>query len=704
MINPKVAFSKDFLAAYARLPKKIQKKVRQFTEKFQQDPTQSGLNFEKFGEARDDKVRSVRIDQAYRLIIIHPPRGDVYLCVWVDHHDDAYQWVKDRVFEVNPTSGSFQIYDVAEAEVPASETSAPAVTEPRLFDTHDDEELLLAGVPGPLLASVRNVQTEEDLDHLAPHLPSDAAEMLFYLAAGFGLLEAMSEADRAKRAQDVVVDTEDFTSALDQPQSQSEFKVLGDQRELEQMLDAPLEQWRIFLHPSQKKVVEINANGPVRVLGGAGTGKTVALMHRANYLAEEIFSDRQDRLLVTTFTRNLSLDLSANLRMLCSSDAFSRIEVTNIHSWTASFMRRQGHSFKVANDSQRNEFMEAAVSEESDLPFSVAFFLSEWDDVVQAQEIDSRDEYLTARRIGRGVRLTRKQRVSAWEVFFRYREMLTEHRLYEWPDVVREARLLIEKQDIVLPYSCVLCDEVQDLSASALRLLRAIAPEAPNSLFLVGDGHQRIYGQPLKLSSCGIDIRGRGRRLKLNYRTTQQIRERAVAILEGREFDDLDGGIDSLAGYQSLREGPTPEIKQFGSEAEEAAEIATTLRRWLEEGVPATEICVAARTNQLISSRYVPLLEAEGIDNVVVRTDPESEAREPGVRVATMHRMKGLEFRNVMLVGAQGGAIPNERSVLDDEVSKNQNELMERCLLYVAATRARDELVITGFGQPCPFL
>jgi mRNA-degrading endonuclease RelE of RelBE toxin-antitoxin system len=707
MINPQVAFSKDFMESYSRLPRKIQKKVREFTEKFQKDPTQPGLNFERLGEARDPKVRSVRIDQAYRAIVIHPPKGDVYLCVWVDNHNEAYRWARDRCFEINPKLGTFQVFELVQgAEAPAAAPApepAPPAAAPGLFEHHDDEDLLLAGVPEPLLVSIRALKTDADLDTLAPHLPADAAEMLYLLAAGYGLIDAIEEADRTKPEPEKV-DVDDFEKALAKPESQQRFKIVSDEAELESMLDAPLEQWRIFLHPSQRKLVHMNANGPVRVLGGAGTGKTVVLMHRANYLASKVFAGENDRLLVTTFTRNLALDLRMNLRNLCSKETFARLDVVNLHSWAADFMRKQGHPFKIAPAHERHRLFELAMTEAPNQDYPLAFYFDEWDQVVQAQEVASRDDYFTARRVGRGTRLSRKQRAEVWQVLERYRQLLNDEGFFEWTDAIRETRLFIEKRGISLPYCAILSDEAQDFSASELRLLRTLAPQEPNTLYLVGDGHQRIYGQPIRLGSCGIEIRGRSRRLKLNYRTTEQIRDQAIAILEGREIDDLDGGVDSLKGFFSLRHGPAPVIRNFTREADEAAFIVETVGRWMKD-VPPEAICIGVRTRAQARDRYESVLQSAGFETMQVEKDPESEASRPGIRLATMHRLKGLEFSRVLLAGVQDGLLPlTVPGDPADAESRQQHELQERCLLYVAATRARDELVITGFGTPSPIL
>lgn len=696
-----VGFSKDFLAAFSELPKGIQKKVREFTEKFRSDPTSPGLNFERLAGVADDKVRSVRIDKAYRAIVIHPPKGDVFLCVWVDHHDEAYRWVRNKRFEVNPASGVFQFYDLE-----AVQTAAPVTPQsrgrgavPGLFADVSDEDLLIAGVPGPLLPAVRAVADEKGLDALSTHLPEDAAEILIALAAGYSLADAMAEADRAQRASPV--DTADFAAALERPGSRQRFRVVADDQELSAMLDAPLQQWRVFLHQSQRRLVEMRANGPVRVLGGAGTGKTVVLMHRACHLVRNVFTSSDDRVLVTTFTRNLALDLKANLTHLCGRDA-ERVDVVHLHAWAARLLRRQGQSFDVVDDQDARQAMQQAVDAVGDVGLPHEFFLDEWRRVVQPQDIADAQQYALARRVGRGTRLSRRQRLDVWKVLARYRELLDEAGKVEWPDVVRNARLWIERNGIDVPYRAVLADEVQDFDAGELRVLRAMVSAGANDLFLVGDGHQRIYGQPVALGGCGIDIRGRSRRLKVNYRTTEQIRNFAVAVLEGQEVDDLDGGSDSLKGYTSLRAGGRPELVHHEDEAAEARFVVDTLRRWLAAG-PGAEVCVAARTNALVRDRYQRLLAEAGIPCVLVQTESDDRLPQDAVRLATMHRMKGLEFRRVLLGGVQAGTVPARRR-FPDEAARAMHELRERCLFYVASTRARDELVVTGFGGRSPFL
>ncbi len=711
---PQLAVSKDFMKAFAALPKAQQNKVRLFTDKFKQDPTQSGINFERIEGAADDKVRSVRIDQAYRAILVHPPRGDVYLLAWVDHHDDAYAWARNRRFEVHPRSGVLQIFSVVEAEAAAGAGEGVVAADGSehqrfLFGEHDDEELLLAGVPAPLLPAVRAVITEDDLGRLLGHLPEESAEILIHLAAGEDILQAIESVGREEAA--APIDTDDFESALERPSSRRQFVVPASEEELVAMLEAPLLEWRVFLHPSQRAFVTMDAKGPVRILGGAGTGKTVVLLHRARYLARHVWNGEQDRILVTTFTRNLAADLSQQLDVLCGEER-RRIEVANLDSWAVGFLRRNGADVAIVKEKEARELLQRAVDEEAhpDLNLPIGFYQDEWEHVIQAQDLGDRDHYLTAARTGRGTPLDRRKRARVWKVLARYRQLLEEGKLLDWNDVAREARLLIaggaSTRGVDAGLRAVLADEVQDFGPPKLRLLRALAPEENNSLFLVGDAHQRIYGRPYPLSRCGIEIRGRAKRLKLNYRTTAQIRARAVSILEGAEIDDLDEGNDTLDGYLSLRQGPLPEVRHFAKAVQEEKAILETLREWIEKDcVDPRSICLCARTRQELDSRYAVMLKEAGIDQVRLDSESSPEDDRVGVRTATLHRLKGLEFERLIVAGIDDESMPlrlNHSGL--DEGELVAHDLKERCLLYVATSRARDMLMVTGYGKPSRFL
>jgi len=468
---------------------------------------------------------SARIEQAYRAVIFHPSGSDVYVLARVANHDDAYNWASSKTLQVNPATGALQIVNSQHAEQ-AEAPKASAATNSGLFRNVKDKHLLRLGVPESLPPLVRPLETDGDLERAESELPQEAYEALFLLASGYSVDEVFREIEKPEEAP-APVDTGDFATAPRQEDSQRRFFIPDDTNELSEVLNAPLEQWRIFLHPKQRKLVQMNANGPVRVLGGAGTGKTVAAMHRARYVAEKFFPLKEDRILLTTFTRNLATDIADNLRKLCTPETYARIEVVNLDHWVENFLRTQGYRHRVIFNAEENECWQNALQSAPDLGLPQGFYRAEWEDVIQAQNITSSEQYMKAARLGRGTRLSREHKKQAWAVFQEYRTQMNEKGSKEFVDLIRDARSLIETKQLKMPYRAVVVDEAQDMSAEAFRLLRALVPPGPNDLFIVGDAHQRIYRYRVTLGKCGIDIRGRGKTLKLN--TTAQLSRFAVS-------------------------------------------------------------------------------------------------------------------------------------------------------------------------------
>ena len=335
--NFRLAISDDFFDAYSRLPRNAQGKISEFINRFRQDPTRPGLNYESIQGSKDKNMKSVRIDQAHRAIVLKPDTGSVYLLLWVDKHDDAYNWAKRRTCLVNEVSGALQIVDIEEAAIAAEKISQrnPSSATGR-FENIKDKDLMRLGVPEILLPALREVVTDDDVEQILPHLPREASDAILMLAADYGLDDVFRQLEKSQEAQPV--NTDDLETALQNDDSLSRFMVITDDTALDEMLAAPLEKWRVFLHPTQRKLVERDWSGPVRVLGGAGTGKTVVAMHRAKWLAQNRFNDSSDRILFTTFTKNLAVDIEANLRSICSPEQMRRIQVMNFDAWVAEFL------------------------------------------------------------------------------------------------------------------------------------------------------------------------------------------------------------------------------------------------------------------------------------------------------------------------------------------------------------------------------
>lgn len=765
-MKPKVALSHDFLLQLSRLPTRVHTKVMKWAILFQTDPKSSGINYENINGARDANLKSVRVDQDWRGIVFKPEAGDVYVLLYVDHHDEAYRWALNRRMTINPVTGAIQMIMTEQlAEVPETGVDAQAVVAARTevaarstpavvagtamgqvptmvgipapagaapaaisYAHLTDHELLSLGVPEVWLDRVRAIESEAGLDALQALLPLEAYEGLFLVAAGDSVTQILGA--RETRV-DRVIDTEDFATALETAESQSRFVIVNDDESMLAIMNAPLVQWRVFLHPTQLKLARGDRSGPVRVLGGAGTGKTVLAMHRAKWLAEQR-TPAGKKVLFTTFTRNLAADIEQNLRTLCDTETLGRIEVRNLDAWVAAFLRSRKLEHRIVYDRNRDAPLQAwqmalAVRDASlDLPDD--FYEQELEQVILAQGIATRDQYRLARRIGRGVTLSRARRDAVWPVFEEYRGQLATRKLKEVDDAYREIAALLtlegkaaagQRQVSADPrdlangkqvtggqavgnsgsragpsanlggqastgqgldaYSAIVVDETQDFGPQALRLLRAMIAPGANDLFFVGDGHQRIYNRhQAVMSRCGIDIRGRSRKLYLNYRTTDEIRRQAVALLEGCEVDDLDDGYDENRRYKSVSHGPAPQVLTV-SGLEGVAEAAVSfIRDWQAnqgEGVSLT-FCVITPSEKTRDAMALQL-QARGLRTIAITAQSNHADAKGVIHLATMHRAKGLEFDGVVVVAHQ------------DDLGEPEWTLARRRLLYVALTRAK---------------
>lgn len=677
-MTPKVALAQDFLSNLSKLPSSIQSKVLKWALKFQSDPTANGINYETIKGARDKNLRSVRIDQDWRGIVFKPDKGDVYVLMYVDKHDDAYRWAETRRVAINRVTGAMQLFAVERAEeVVEPQATQPAAPDPPvlpdpLYASLADSELLSIGSPEELIPEVRAIRSEHDLDAMQARLPVEAYEGLFLIAAG----DSVSDVLKARETRiDKQVDTEDFASALQTAESQARFVVVDDPDTMTAIMNAPLAQWRVFLHPTQRKLADSDRNGPMRVLGGAGTGKTVLAMHRAKWLAEHRLEEGQ-KVFFTTFTRNLAQDIEENLKTLCGQATMQRIEVQNLDAWVHGFLRKHQYEYTIIFDRRSGPAADAwnlaLAAADTSLGLPPNFYEEEFENVILAQGVTTRDEYRLAKRRGRGTVLTRRKRDAIWPVFEEYRAAITLRKLKEVDDAYRDAATLLKETPS--PYASVIVDETQDFGPQALKLLRAMVQPGKNDLFFVGDGHQRIYNQHrASMSACGIDIRGRGRKLYLNYRTTEEIRRSAVALLEGCEVDDLDEGSDEVRKYKSISRGPEPAIFHVPHLEDAFAKAVEVVKVALGAG---RSLCVMVSTKRETQETLKALKEA-GIASTVIGPNERDRAESSAARVATMHRAKGLEFDEVVLI-AKPGLTPGSARQFD-----------KQRLEYVALTRAK---------------
>lgn len=695
-----------FTDSLAKLTGDEQKAVKTTAFDLQLNPAHPSMRLHKVEQSKDKNFWSVRVSSDIRLIV-HKTATSFLLC-YVDHHDKAYKWAERRKLEVHPKTGAAQWVEIRErveeivvrvGVVPevlkdvntrAAKSVGESMPRALLFASRSDEELLSYGVPPEWLADVRKVD-EDSLLVLAEHLPVEAAEALLVLATG--------------GAPKPVVAIQHGADPFSHPDAQRRFRVMNDVEELERALDFPWEKWTVFLHPAQRQWVDRDYTGPARISGSAGTGKTIVALHRAVHLARQY---QDSRVLLATFSETLASALATKLQNLISNQPrlAERLEVQSMSAIGARLYAAHWGKPKLASHAQIVRILLDAAKVDPTLKFGQRFLLGEWNDLVDAWQLKTWEAYRDAKRLGRKTRLSEAQRVALWGVFERAQEALKQGGLITHAEMF--TRLAAKTATLPhQPFEFVVVDEAQDVSISQLKFLAAAStsPQGqvrPNSLFFAGDLAQRIFQQPFSWKSLGVDIRGRSRTLHINYRTSHQIRAQADQLL-GPDVSDVDGNSEDRRGTVSVFNGPAPEIRSFKSEEEENAAVTAWLVDRIKDGLAPHELGVFVRSDGQVA-RAVAAVTGAGISFSVL--DEHVETANGQACVCTMHLAKGLEFRAVAVMACDDEVIPLQARVeeVTDDADIEEVYNTERSLLYVACTRARDRLLISGTEPVSEFI
>ncbi|GAA0447709.1 DNA helicase [Paractinoplanes deccanensis] len=693
-----LAIDRGFLPAYAKLQRPVQHAVLAAIEKFAAH-THAGLHLEKLAGARDPNVRTIRIDQFYRGVVLALGRQR-YALLNVLPHDDANAFATSRRFTVNQAIGVLEVRDQAGIEEFTHATPPPATG--TLFDQISTADLKRLGVDGDLMPLLRLISTDKQLESLAALLPQAQFDVLSGLASGMSAQDVWAE-----MAERIVsnADPDDLLTAAQRTPERIAF--VSGPVELAAVLAHPFDVWRTFLHPTQRDVAYRPAyTGPALITGSAGTGKTVTGLHRAVFLARRLPEDGS-KVLLTTFTRSLADALGRQLRLLTTDPVvLRRIDVVGVDKLAHQIVTQNGKKITVATDAITDPLWEEAaeagptqVTRTGAITrVSGAFLKREWEQVILAQQLTSAEAYRETQRKGRGAGLRAAQRDQVWSAIMGVVAKLSKLRMRTHTQLADEAAIIAGRAPS--SYRHVVVDEGQDLHPAQWRLLRALVPAGENDMFLLADPYQRIYDSQVSLTRLGIPVRGRTRRLTVNYRTTHEILDLSVKVLDPDAVVGLDDTPDTLSGYRSITRGGMPELTSHPNRDEEFEALIERVGTWLEQGVEPHAIGVAARSGRLVKSitttlagAYIPVADdKQGID---------------GVRVATMHGMKGLEFQCLAVVGLELGVLPSVNAVTsaaEDPHAHRQDMQRERCLLFVALTRARDVLYLSHSGQPSELL
>ena len=729
----------------------LNKKAYTFLEKLRADDTLPGLHIEPIQSAIDPRVRTGRVDRNFRAVLfkVDSSFGPVYGFYGIWPHDKAIKIARTTRLDTNPVNGVPEIHRITDAVEALAEDApvagAPAEAPGRSFAFPAPEGIPVQsanvmgkapgwepgltvqiihdrlGVDEELAARALAAPTEDALeDIIVSASVAWQADALLDLATGKSLEQVRS--DLALDQGAVIEGTEDekFLAGLNLPAARMTFYKVEDNDELRRIINSgDFGAWRIFLHPQQREYAEKSRNGSFRLSGGAGTGKTVVAVHRARNLAR---ANPRARVLLTTYTRNLADDLASQVHQLSGAQTVKRlgrpgVYVSGIDQLVWAIMKRArsgiadavkdvlGHPREDPLKSSSVSWDQAIDEAGRILPAEIAttaFFEAEYETVILPYRVTTESQYLSVRRQGRGISLSRARRMAIWKVIAAYRSAGRAEGGTSFAEKAAIAASWLERTGQHL-FDHVIVDESQDLTPAHFQLLRALVAQGPDDLFLCEDSHQRIYGQKVTLSHYGIEIRGRARRLTLNYRTTAQNLAWAVNVLEGGSFTDLEGLVEKHP-YRSSRSGPVPLLIPAGSPREQMQRVAAVVRSWL----PASDDAdgTAAGGVRALAPETIAVLvpdkrqrdqaaAALGKQGLEVQVVDREEVKPGRPLVMTMHRAKGLEFTHVLLLDVNTLLDPRRRYREPlDETALADWRLRERSLLYVAATRARDVLAV----------
>ena len=767
----------------------LKAKIGPFITKLSTMTASTGLHLEHIRGAADRRVRTARVTDFYRAVLFELDAGGepVYVIHGIWPHDEANRIAESVTVGVNPYNGATEVTRIqdaiqqdagaveqarraARAELDAARREAEEIAREavRIQSANAEARRQNArAVPGAVAAPGRDhaltwpegLSVETLRDELGIDVRLGAAalaatcesqlldlaitarvawqgEALLALATG-STIDDVREDFELLRPQDVAPDPTDadIIAGLHRRAARTEFAWLETDEDLRRAIEGlTFAQWQLFLHPQQRALVDRRTNGPMRISGGAGTGKTVVTVHRAAALAErDAEAGDEVRILLTTYTRNLADDLRRQVAQLAPTLPFAErigepgLLVSGLDRIARAVLQRAGDSIAqtakqvigrprtrvlTLPDSKNNPWYEALALMGNELPEglrSADFLESEYELIVLPQRITTLRQYLRVRRPGRGVALARDKRAAVWKAIENYRDRSAALDVASFSEQLALAAAWLDAEaarGAPRPFRHVLVDEAQDLTPAHLQLLRALVDSGPDDLFLAEDSHQRIYGRKITLSHYGIHVRGRSRRLTRNYRTTRQNLDLAFGILDPGAYEDMEGRAEEHR-YVSPRSGPEPLLIHASDRDQEIKEAGALLDLWLEEDRDAGEQSAPETIAVLVRDRYqrdavVTGLAQQGIE--VRPVDREAVGRGRPV-VMTMHRAKGLEFRKVLLFDVSEDSIP--RSLRDQrysEADRTDALLRERSLLYVAATRARDQLAISWSGRKSPLL
>ena len=703
-MNPIIYVGRDFHRATEKLPIEIRKKVTAFFPKFKENPKSHAIDFEKINTFKDKNLRTVRIDDNYRAIVGFPPTGNNYFMLWVDKHDEAHAWAKNKKLIWNAFIHSMQLYEPIEINEPTTEPSSYKIIPFHHPYNLTIDDLLNLGVPESEVEKVIQIISLDKLLEVKNNLPDEAYEKISLIFNGFDKRELLEQVKEGKSI------SEDTEIQLQSPNNKQNFIQNTEDPLLIQFLLGE-NNWQFFLHPEQTKLVEANFNGPVKITGGAGTGKTVAALHRFSYLIKNGLPEGK-RLLFCTYTNALASNLSAQVNQLNLSNK-GIYDIMTIHyvahhlASKINHLKNQieeGFKKKEENSSNNKKLRQLKIWEKilKGTQITPEFAEDEYQKVILFHQIESLADYLVTQRTGRETRISKEMKELFWHKHLEYRQEKKKTFKLEGDELFYEL-ITHYKDKSTKPYAHIILDELQDLSNIEVRFLRSIVKPGINDLFMVGDPLQKVYDRNINFLALRIETRGKkSRRLLRNYRTTEEIRKDAVKALGEETFSDFSNSIEKIQGYTSLSYGPEPSYIHFNNLTAEIQFVENKIKELINTGLYLPEdICIAAKRNGDIQEFHSHFHNG---GYKIRKIEKNNELNVPEhLSTSTFHSLKGLEFKVICIVGLNANTFLKPRTYPSDE-EKKEAEKRDKALLYVAMTRAKMLLYISGNGSKSSIL
>ena len=697
----RVAYSwRSWSASVARLSSNDVARVEDAVEKYTRDPTTPSLNREPVQDSRVS-LYSIRASDDLR-ILVHKA-GALEVLVEAGHHDAVYQRARRiKVVRLGDRGGlRYVVLRGDDGSSPVDTTGYGAEDDGGgpLLDHWSDDELAAAGVPIALLSQVREVCAVSDVDSFDIDL---GVLLLDLIGTDFATWSRPVLDPEMEEEQALLADLEDYGILAG-------FSRFLEPQEARRLAAAPIEDWMIYLHPSQREVVLRRFTGPARVRGGPGTGKTVVALHRAAELARRIPAS-EGRILFTTFVKTLPPVFERLYNRIPGAPS-ERVDFINVDSLANRFIN--GHGRPMPLEPRTTDSVFGTVVARKGTPwqklletgFTKKYLKEEVLSVLKGRGLDYAEQYLTGfQRHGRRTPMGREQRFAVWALMEAWDAELASRGTVTFPDRVRAARDVARGLDHP-HYRAVIVDEAQDISQIGMEFLHALVDprgdgSRSDSLLVVGDGAQRVYPGGFRLLNAGVDVRGRTTVLRVNFRTTRQIMEAALAVAGGVDIEDLEE--EYRRGEQiveSLRDGPRPILRMFTSAEEELAHVGQRIMDLAGDGRDLGDMLVAAATNKQVDHIAASLQEAGVPAEKLTNYDG---ATTPRVKVGTYKRSKGLEFKVVLLPFLSDEGFPYARDANQGDEEWQEVRQMGLAELFVAMTRARDILMMTAGDDVLP--